>query len=66
MNSILDLREKMSKKKYTVEVNVDKDKKMIIIMNFIFIYYANIFRKETLHRFYNSFYKQILNIQYLL
>lgn len=26
-----------------------EDKKTFIIMNFIFIYYANIFRKETLH-----------------
>lgn len=43
-------KEKISKKKYAMEVNVEKDKKKIfIIMNFIFIYYANIFRKEILH-----------------
>lgn len=36
-------------RKYTVDVSVEKDKETFIIMNFIFIYYANIFRKETLH-----------------
>lgn len=41
-------KKKISKKKYTMEGSVE-DKKTFIIMNFIFIYYANIFRKETLH-----------------
>lgn len=36
-------------RKYTVDVSAEKDKETFIIMNFIFIYYANIFRKETLH-----------------
>lgn len=39
---------KKIEKKYTTEGSVE-DKKTFIIMNFIFIYYANIFRKETLH-----------------
>lgn len=32
-----------------MEVNVEKHKSIFRIMNFIFIYYANIFKKETLH-----------------
>lgn len=43
------MEKKIFEKKYIMEVIVDKDKNIFIIMNFIFIYYVNIFRKEILY-----------------
>lgn len=63
------MEKKISEKKYTMEVTVDKDKNTFIIMNFIFIYYANIFRKETLHpvfiiHFTSKFYYTVFTLNW--
>lgn len=45
----ISVQNKVSETRHSTEGSGEKDKKDFIIMNFIFIYYANIFRKETLH-----------------